>query len=576
MNHPTHFRKITILRFVLAGLVLLFSVPALFADGIASRYPNDVGIENDPDVLLYDNFESYTSPSQLLNKWDIAVQQSNLRIATEPGNFFAGHKALEMKLPIASYEQGNQIAKLINPEERVLYVRTYMKFDPNYNVDGRSNHNGILMSGNYPGPGSPPPRDGSGFFLFQVQNNYFALAGENRPGDAHIYAYWPFQSSNFGDHWYPDGHVIPGTWGLWVTQPANYPDWRSLPKWQPLRGVWYCYEFMVKVNDLGQRNGEVAFWVNGELKGRWPDLFIRSIDTLKIDRALVDLHAGKNTLRVNKKWYDNVVIARSYIGPISPPKPISMGAVADFNSDGSPDYVLQNTSTRQTAIWYLNNNVFVSAAYGPTLPAGWNVIDVADFNLDGNLDYALFNASTRQTAIWYLSGPTFVGGHFGPTLPSGWTLLATADFSGDGKPDYVLYNGSTRRTAVWYMNNNVFTGGIFGPTLPGAWRVVGVADFDRNGNRDYLLFNPSTHQTAIWYLSGTTFVGGAYGPTLPSGWTLLATADFNGDGKPDYVLYNGSTRRAFQSEHSPDSDLVSQQQYFYRWRLRTDSSLSYR
>ena len=51
MNLLTHFRKITILRFVLAGLVLLFSVPALFADGIASRYPNDVGIENDPELF---------------------------------------------------------------------------------------------------------------------------------------------------------------------------------------------------------------------------------------------------------------------------------------------------------------------------------------------------------------------------------------------------------------------------------------------------------------------------------------------------------------------------------------------
>src|ERR1044071_2865584 len=102
MNLLTHFRKITILRFVLAGLVLLFSVPALVADGIASRYPNDVGIENDPDVLLYDNFESYTSPSQLLSKWDQAGKQANLRIATEPGNFYAGHKALEMTLPISN------------------------------------------------------------------------------------------------------------------------------------------------------------------------------------------------------------------------------------------------------------------------------------------------------------------------------------------------------------------------------------------------------------------------------------------------------------------------------------------
>jgi hypothetical protein len=36
--------------------------------------------------------------------------------------------------------------------------------------------------------------------------------------------------------------------------------------------------------------------------------------------------------------------------------------------------LLYKASTRQTAIWYLNNNVFVSAAYGPTLPAGWSLV----------------------------------------------------------------------------------------------------------------------------------------------------------------------------------------------------------
>jgi len=49
---------------------------------------------------------------------------------------------------------------------------------------------------------------------------------------------------------------------------------------------------------------------------------------------------------------------------------------ADFNGDGKPDYVLQNTSTRQTTIWYLNNNVFVSGAFGPTVPAGWSLVEV--------------------------------------------------------------------------------------------------------------------------------------------------------------------------------------------------------
>jgi hypothetical protein len=42
--------------------------------------------------------------------------------------------------------------------------------------------------------------------------------------------------------------------------------------------------------------------------------------------------------------------------------------VADFNLDGHPDYLLFNTATRQTVIWYMNNNVRVSRAFGPTLP----------------------------------------------------------------------------------------------------------------------------------------------------------------------------------------------------------------
>jgi hypothetical protein len=215
----------------------------------------------------------------------------------------------------------------------------------------------------------------------------------------------------------------------------------------------------------------------------------------------------------------------------------------DFTNDGKPDFVLYSGGTRQTAVWYMNNNLFQGGVFGPTLPTGWNLIDVADFNRNGNLDYVLINAGTRQTAIWYLSGAAVVGGLFGPTLPSGWTLVATPDFNGDCKPDYLLYNASTRRTAIWYMNNNLFVSGAFGPTLPAGWSLAGVADFDGDGKPDYLLFNANTRQSAIWYLSGVTLIGGAFGPTLPSGWELIGVADFNGDGKPDYVLYNAITRQ---------------------------------
>jgi hypothetical protein len=229
--------------------------------------------------------------------------------------------------------------------------------------------------------------------------------------------------------------------------------------------------------------------------------------------------------------------------PTRSPTPTCGSLNTDFNHDGKPDYVLYNGGTRQTAMYYLNNNILLGTAFGPTLPAGWRLVGVGDFNRDGKTDYALFNPSTRQTRISYLSGVTRIGGNSGPTLPSGWQLVAVGKFNGDCKPDYVLYNATTRQTAVWYMNDNVFLSGVYGPTLPAGWSLVGVGDFNRDGKTDYLLFNAATRQSAIWYLSGVTFVSGAYGPMIASGYGLQGTADFNRDGKPDYVLYNSSSRR---------------------------------
>jgi hypothetical protein len=223
----------------------------------------------------------------------------------------------------------------------------------------------------------------------------------------------------------------------------------------------------------------------------------------------------------------------------------------DFNQDGKPDYVLYNAVTHQTGVWYLNNNVFVGGAFGPTLPANWKVVGVADFDADGRPDYLLFNSTSHQTAIWYLSGTTFVSGAYGPSLPNDWNLVAVGDFNADGKPDYVLYAPATRQTAIWYLYNNAFVSGVLGPTLPVAWKVVGVADFNGDNKPDYLLFNPTTRallqhplaqHTAIWYLSGPTFVAGAFGPTIAMGYTLIGAADFDRDGKPDYALYNDVTR----------------------------------
>jgi hypothetical protein len=209
----------------------------------------------------------------------------------------------------------------------------------------------------------------------------------------------------------------------------------------------------------------------------------------------------------------------------------------DFNGDGYPDLVLFNVNTLQTEIMYLNNNVPIGTAYGPTLPAGWSLIDEDDFNGDGHPDYLLFNSSTGQTAIVYMNNNVVIGVALGPTLPLGWQLIAAGDFNGDCEPDWVVYYPPAHVTVLAYMNNNVVVGVAVGPALPTGFNLVGVADFNGDGNIDYLLFNPTTGQTEILYLNNNVVIGSADGPTLPIGWTLEGTADFNHDGKPDYLIY---------------------------------------
>src|SRR5262245_19281090 len=83
---------------------------------------------------------------------------------------------------------------------------------------------------------------------------------------------------------------------------------------------------------------------------------------------------------------------------------------------------LYNSSTHETRLWYMNNNVHVGTVAGPHVPAGnWSPVAAADFNGDGHIDVLFFNPTTRHTWIGYLFGAT--QGDYGPTLPSGWQFV---------------------------------------------------------------------------------------------------------------------------------------------------------
>jgi hypothetical protein len=217
-----------------------------------------------------------------------------------------GTRALEFTLPQSTVEIANAVGKDISPTEDVLFARVYTKFDPTYNVTG-SNHNGVRISANYPGPGTKP--NGRDFFLFLLQNNM--RADGPAPGYSQLYVYHPEQRSNWGDIWFPDGQILPNS-----SIPSNFgPYFVPRPNFVPLWDRWYCYELMVKANTAGQRDGRTAFWIDGKLIADFQNLRMRDINTLKIDRVQLSLHAG-TCLRLTRKWYDNLVVAKSYIGPL--------------------------------------------------------------------------------------------------------------------------------------------------------------------------------------------------------------------------------------------------------------------
>jgi hypothetical protein len=106
------------------------------------------------------------------------------------------------------------------------------------------------------------------------------------------------------------------------------------------------------------------------------------------------------------------------------------------------------------------------------LPSGWSVVGTADFNRDGKSDFVLFNSTTRQSAIWYMSGATRISATYGPTIASGFVLRGAADFNSDLSPDLLLVNPSTRETTILYLSGAILLSSASGPTLPSVWTLI--------------------------------------------------------------------------------------------------------
>jgi len=283
--------------------------------GIASKHPGDLGIDGDPDVIFADDFESYSDVAGIDSKWGISF--NNRDITTDPTNVYRGKHALEFTSPKQTAELSNGVAHEFTPELDRLFLRWYSKFDTSFDVVG-SSHNGGGINAHYfrPDGSATPgiPADGTNKFLVEYEC-WRGDVSEPNPGNLNAYVYYPEQRTNYGDHFFPDGKVLPNT-----SIPGNFgPTFVARPNVVPELGRWYEFELMVQANTPGLRDERFVFWLDGKVIADFPNLRLRDVATLTINRFGLSLHIGSNPNAATHKWYDNVVAAKSYIGPVFGP-----------------------------------------------------------------------------------------------------------------------------------------------------------------------------------------------------------------------------------------------------------------
>ena len=120
------------------------------------------------------------------------------------------------------------------------------------------------------------------------------ICARPKTGALHFYVYHPDQRGGYGDNRECQGTLQPGR--------------------------WHSLETMLKVNVPGQKDGEVACWLDGQLIGEAKGLRFRDVEDLRIRKVRFDNYWGgagdENTAPVEQAHYmDNIVVATDYIGP---------------------------------------------------------------------------------------------------------------------------------------------------------------------------------------------------------------------------------------------------------------------
>jgi hypothetical protein len=347
------------------------------ASGIASSYPGDVGIENDPNVVWVEKFNQ-ANLSTVTSRYNDVKGSSNMSLTSDVPTGSGDSQSLTIT---GGNPDGGHLFKQITPAVTdTLYVRYYIK----HPVSGSYSHSGVWMGGYNPPLTFPNPQAG----VKPAGNDRFSASAENNFSGATRFDHY--------DYWMnmrPDG-----TGTYWGNTLLNNPsvDVRT--------GQWDCVEHMVKLNNpVSSFNGEHAIWLNGVKvshlgmgfpNGTWSGgnftqgsgspfegFQWRNNSNLNLNYIWLQNYAPTSPFGTLK--YDNLVAAKNYIGCISaaatpPPPPAPIPVVGDINNDhivNSIDYSILNSR------WFTNDAT----------------ADLNDDNIVNAIDYSILNSNWFKT-----------------------------------------------------------------------------------------------------------------------------------------------------------------------------------
>jgi hypothetical protein len=126
-----------------------------------------------------------------------------------------------------------------------------------------------------------------------------------------------------------------------------------------------------------------------------------------------------------------------------------------FDTDTNRDLVFQHDDG-SLAVWLMQKTTLKLAQFlnpATVSDPAWRVQGAGDFDGDGRSDLVLQNQSSSDLAIWFMNGLNLTSGQFvSPANPGTPTakVVAVGDYNGDGLADLVLQRGG--QLEVWFMN----------------------------------------------------------------------------------------------------------------------------